>query len=306
MPFPADPASVRDRGAVSGSPAVEEREVRAADPSLSPRTNARLTEELREVIGAKRVRVPVDRLHASQGERPTQVGLGLFLSIHRLVLTFSVAAVVTFGTIISLTTGNWWFLALAAGLHSMGTMTVWFACFRITTITEHPSPSLAAAMTEDGVRSPDDRFSRMVAEFTPEPQRGVSETLAPQFNERTVPAGSEPVRAGVEQASAMTPTSGPSRSPSSWGTPHTLMSAIALALLLLSIAIPAGMGGGWLWLTAAVMVPVCVCWLLFEWVLLRHPERAHMHSSRPVIGIILGTSAIVAVFCVVVAAVPHH
>ena len=104
----------------------------------------------------------------------------------------------------------------------------------------------------------------------------------------------------------MTPTAQPSGTPATAGTPHVLMTSIPIALVLFSIAIPAGMGGGWLWLTAAVMVPVSICWFLLEWLLFRHPERAHMRTSRPVVGIILGTSAAVAVFCVVVAAVPHH
>lgn len=38
-------------GVAPSPPRVEEREVRAADPQLSPETNARLTEELREVVG---------------------------------------------------------------------------------------------------------------------------------------------------------------------------------------------------------------------------------------------------------------
>src|SRR5947209_20019659 len=47
---------------------AEVREVRSEDPELSSETNRRVTEELREVIGAERVRVPADRPHASTGE----------------------------------------------------------------------------------------------------------------------------------------------------------------------------------------------------------------------------------------------
>ncbi|MDQ6606107.1 MAG: hypothetical protein M3Z06_06115 [Actinomycetota bacterium] len=59
---PPTPDGQRDGG--PGGLAIEEREVRAKDPELSGRTNARLTEELREVVGADRVRVPKGRPHA--------------------------------------------------------------------------------------------------------------------------------------------------------------------------------------------------------------------------------------------------
>jgi len=60
-----------------GSPPLERREVRASDPHLSDETNARLTEELREIVGADVVEVPVDRERIAEGEyalRPTWTG----------------------------------------------------------------------------------------------------------------------------------------------------------------------------------------------------------------------------------------
>lgn len=289
----------------SPRPRLEDREVRAADPQLSPETNARLTQELREVIGADHVQVPVDRAHGSRGELSPQHDLSAFLSLNRLTITFVLGVAMVVGGVISLTTGSWWFLALAMGLHGLGTMSVYLISFRITAITEHPSPSVAAAMAEEGVRSPDARFSQMVDEFRAEPEPTVGDILSAGYNERTVAAIEAPARAGAEQGSAWTPTAMPSASAPSGG-PDAIISGFAITLLILSIVLPAAMGGGWLWLTLAVMAPICVGWFVLQATMLRHPERMHISSGRPLLAIVLCTTVAVVVFCIVVAAVPGH
>jgi lysylphosphatidylglycerol synthetase-like protein (DUF2156 family) len=285
---------------------LEDREVKAADPQLSPETNQRLTAELQEVIGAEHVQVPADRPHGSRGELPPQHDLSAFLNLNRLAVLFGVGVAVVVGGVISLTTGDWWFLVLAAGVHALGTMTMYVMSFRITAITEHPSPTVAAAMAEEGVRSPDARFSRMVDEFRTEPEPGAAEILSPDSNERTVPAVEAPATAGAEQATAMTPTAMPSASAPPGGTPDAIISVTAITLLILSIVLPATMGGGWLWLTVAVMAPICAGWFVLQATMLRHPERMHISSGRPLLAIILCTAAAVAIFCAIVAAVPGH
>lgn len=63
----------------------------------------------------------------------------------------------TFGVVVSLATGKWWVLPLAAGVHALGTMTVTLSIIRVTTVSEHPAPDVAAALVEEGVRNPDGR-----------------------------------------------------------------------------------------------------------------------------------------------------
>lgn len=258
------------------------------------------------MIGTDHVQVPADRVHGSQGELPPRHDFSAFLTLNRMAFVFGIAIAVVVGAIISLTTGDWWFLALAAGVHALGTMTIYLTSFRITAITEHPSPTVAAAMAEEGVRAPDARFSRMVEEFRSQPEPSAQDALSPDSNERTVPAAEAPATAGAEQATAMTPTAGPSASAPPGGTPDAVISATAVTLLILSIVLPATMGGGWLWLTAAVMIPICAGWFVLQRTLLRHPERMHISSGRPLLAIILCTAAAVAVFCAIVAAVPGH
>jgi hypothetical protein len=249
---------------ITGAPGTEEREVRADDPALSPETNARLTEELRETIGADRVRVPADRPHVSRGEesRRQRGALG-YLGMHRFVLVRNASIFLTFAAVLALATGSWWILPLAAGVHALGTMAVTLTAIRMTTITEHPAPEVSAALAEEGVSSPDERFSEMVDEFRTQTSGGVGEVVAAGANDRTVEAGVDPARAGAEQSTAWTPSAGPSRAVGPGGTPDLLIWATAGSLLLASILISA-VQGGWMWLLAAVMLPLVGGWMAMQ------------------------------------------
>jgi hypothetical protein len=284
---------------------TELREVRSADPELSPETNERLTRELRDVVGAERARVPADRPHATRGEHPGQQGVGAYMGMHRFQLIRATAIVLTFAAIIALATGDWWVLPLAAGLHALGTMTVVLTILRMTTTSEHPSAELAAAMAEQGVPNPDEHFSRMVEEFRAEPERGAGEVLSPGFNERTVDAIDAPAEAGAEQSSAMTPTSQPSEPGGERGAPDVLIWSTVAALFVLSIVLPAVLGGGWLWLLPAVMVPLLAGWTVLQ-VALAREGQVRISGRGPLIAIALCTSIAVAVFCAVVALAFQH
>jgi hypothetical protein len=199
---------------------LEEREVAIHDLDLAREINDRLTEEVRDVIGKNRVRVPRDRPRPSHGERPPRRGLLAYLSRYRLLLTMTFAAAVVVGAIISLVTGSWWFIALPLGLHAVGTIAVTVLLVRMTTITERPSPTTMAVLEEAGIRNPEEYFSHLVAEFTEprrrrsadtKPRKGLADVVTPGENERTVEAGADPAGAAAEQSSAVTPSSGPSR-----------------------------------------------------------------------------------------------
>jgi hypothetical protein len=136
-------------------------------------------------------------------------------------------------------------------VHALGTMTVTLTITRMTTISEHPSPEVAAALAEEGVTNPDEHFSRMVEEFREQPdgiadERGATEVISPGFNERTVPADEATAEGSVEQSSAITPTSQPSRPAGEGGAPDVLIWATTFSLFVLSIVVPATGGGGWL------------------------------------------------------------
>lgn len=286
--------------------ATEEREVSAADPALSAATNARVTEELRDVVGADRVRVPAERPRASRGEQPHPRHPIAYLTAQRLDVLRGFAIVLTFGAIVALITRTWWLLPVAAGVHALGTMTVVMSVLRLTTVTERPSPEVGAAMAEEGVSSPDERFSRMVDEFAPASDRGTGTVLSPGHNERTVSAGADPLRAAAEQSSAMTPTAEPSRPGGEGGTPDFLIWATAASLLIVSIIVPLLEGGGWMWLLPAIMVPLLIGWVVLQAVMVNRGDAVQVTSRRPLVAVVLCTAVAVAVFCAVVALAYQH
>jgi hypothetical protein len=303
---PGVPAEAEQPEPEEHSDEIEVREVRAADPELSAETNERLTAELREVIGERQVRVPADRPHATRGEHPHQQGLAAYLNMHRFQLVRVTAIVLTFAGIIALVTGDWWVLPLAAGLHAFGTMTVALTAIRMTTTSEHPSPEIAAAMAEEGVRNPDEHFSRMVEEFREQPEHGASEVLSPGFSERTADTLDAPAEAAAEQSSAMTPTGQPSEVSGQGGAPDVLIWTMIFGLFALSVALPPALGGGWLWLLTAVMVPLLVGWAVAQVAIIRRGERLQVRGRAPLVGIVVCTAIAVAGFCALVAFAFQH
>jgi hypothetical protein len=284
---------------------LEEREVRAEDPELSPEINQRLTQELRETVGAERVRVPVDRPHATRGEDPQQHGFVAHMNQHRFQLIRATAIALTFGAILSLATGIWWLLPLAAGVHALGTMTVLLTIVRMTTIPEHVSPEVEAAMAEEGVSNPDERFSRMVEEFSDKDEAGATEVISPGYNERSADAEFDTARAAGEQSGAMTPTSQPSQ-PAEGGTPDFLIWSTALALAVFCIALPPAIGGGWYWLVTAVTLPLIAAWMLLQRLMVTRQGQLHLHGRGPVLAIVVCTAVAVAGFCAIVAIAFAH
>lgn len=298
--------SSRDRAEERSRQRVEERAVRSADPRLSPETNARVTEELREVLGTDRVQVPADRPHPSEGEQPRRQSAGAYLTEHRFEFMRATAIVLTFGAIISLITNDWWLLPLAAGIHALGTMAVGMGILRMTTIVERPSASLSAALADEGVSSPDERFSEVVEEFLPQPAGGTGQVISPGRNRRTTEAGLDPAAATAEQSTAMTPTAAPSQPGGEAATPDLAIWGMALGLLVSSIVIPPLSGGSWMWLLTAIMVPLVAGWVALQAVMINRGDSVQITSRKPVIGIIVATTIAVAGFCAVVAFAFQH
>jgi hypothetical protein len=280
---------------------LEEREVRSADPELSEDTNQRLTEELREAVGADHVVVPSDRPHTSEGEHEQQPGMLAYLNQNRLTFMRSGLIALTFGAIVALITNTWWLLPLAAGIHALGTMSVVFGSLHLTTLSEHPSPTLAAQLAEEGISSTDEHFSRLVEEFQPEPSATTAEVATPNANRRTTSASTDPARAAAEQSGAMTPTAEPSEPAESGALPDYMNWALIAGLAIVCLVIPPVAGGGWMWLLPAVVLPTLGLWAFVQWALEFRPELVHRRSPALVAAITLGITVAVAAFCAVVA-----
>jgi hypothetical protein len=178
---------------------LEERVVEVNDPALSPDINHRLTEAVREVIGADRVMVPADRPRVSQGERPRRSPLQGISSTRMMVLGL-IAVAVCVGLVIA-TTGNHWILAVIAFVVLAIALTaVTMGILGLASVEEYPDPGLAALLSEQGVRAPEVRFSELVREFTP----------MADSEHRVAATEDDPAQAQAEQQGAMTPTGGPS------------------------------------------------------------------------------------------------
>jgi hypothetical protein len=184
--------------------ALERREVKVDEPELSPRTNERLTAEVREVVGDDQVTVPADRPRPSRGESTAAPGRRLTAELkpNRFIMAMIGGSFLVIAAIVALAIGQWWilvgaFLVLVVVLAAMVATVL-----RMTSSQERPSATTVAALEEDGVGDPERHFSELVKEFTPEPT-GDDE-------HRRTAVEDEPVSASAEQENAITPSGGPS------------------------------------------------------------------------------------------------
>lgn len=248
----------------AGGQELEEREVKVADPGLDQTANQRLTEELQDVLGTDRVQVPKDQPHPSRGEQPPRRGLWSEIISRRLTVVMMLAAFLTIGAIVSLATGSWWLLLVALGVHALGTVVVTSVVLRMTTISEHASPTTSAMLAEEGIGDPDEHFSQLVDEFT-EPEDGRdSNGGAAGDTARTSESSEAPGKSAAEQSDAMTPTSGASQPTEGGGVADGLMWATVAALLVVSLIVPVTAGGGAMWILPVVMVPLLLAWVLIQ------------------------------------------
>jgi hypothetical protein len=182
---------------------LEERAVEVNLPTLSADANHRLTEALRDVIGADTVRVPADRPHPSQGERPRAtlmqrmttwkaIGMGL------IAVTLGVAFI-----IFTALSHDWLLTGLAFVVLLVSLLVVTTAIIELASVPEYPDPGIVALLAEEGISDPEVRFSEMVMEFTPE---------VGDHEERHTAVHDDPARAIAEQQGALTATSGPTES----------------------------------------------------------------------------------------------
>jgi len=117
-------------------PRFVERDVRSEDPGLSPEANRLLTEELREILGADRVEVPVDvPLPATHPNATAFLAANRLLLVVALVLDACATAIIAFGAIL------------------------------LATEVEHVSPARAFRLEREGVRDPDEKLTELVQQY---------------------------------------------------------------------------------------------------------------------------------------------
>jgi hypothetical protein len=189
-------------------PQLERRAVEVHEPGLSASTNAQLTDELRDVIGADEVEIPADRAHPSTGEHVEhRRSLPLpFPLPNNFIVAQGGLALVVVGAIAALAVviHRWWTLVLALLVLGAMTYLVVAMIIKMTSNPERPDATTVAAMEQEGVDDPEQLFSDVVAEFTPVPEAGGQAG-------RTTDVVDDPAQAAAEQRDATTPSGGPSR-----------------------------------------------------------------------------------------------
>ena len=67
----------------------------------------------------------------------------------RLLIGFTLGTAIVVGAVVSLATGSWWFLALALGLHAVGTTIVMLTLGSRLREYDKPDPSTEARLKEE-------------------------------------------------------------------------------------------------------------------------------------------------------------
>jgi hypothetical protein len=257
------------------------REVRSADPSLSPEANRLLTDELREVVGAEEVELPAGtpaRHETDHGGRSTFAGT---LAANRVLIVVSLTALIVVGVIVSLATGSWWALVAACAVHATGTLLIAAFAIHMTTRVEHVDPTTAARLEAEGVTDPDRVLSGLTEEFAGAQRAGgAAEVVSTGHNDNLADPDSEPAQAALEQRTVMTPSARGS-SPAGSGSPIGAMPlAIVVGLVVITLIVAIA-EGGWLWAVPAITWAGAAVWLALTLRVDGHAEQQAASDGTP-------------------------
>jgi len=262
-------------------PRTVRREVRSADPSLSPEANRLLTDELREVVGADEVEVPAGtpaHHEVDHGGRATFLGT---LAANRVLIAVSLAALIVVGVIVSLATGSWWALVAACAVHATGTLLIAAFAIHMTTRVEHVEPTTAARLEAEGVTDPDRVLGELTEEFAGAQRAGgAAEVVSTGHNDNLADPDAQPAQAAVEQRTVMTPSARGS-SPAGSGSPIGAMPLAIVASLVVITLIVAIAEGSWMWAVPAITWAGAAVWLALALRVDGHAEQRAAHDGRP-------------------------
>lgn len=249
---------------------------RPDDPALSPEASRLLTDELRAAVGDASAELPADAAARRRDPHGGRAPLVATLLANRVLVAISFAILIVVGVIASLATGSWWLLAVAAGVHAVGTLAVAAFAIGLTTQVEHVDPGTAARLEAEGVADPDRVLAELAREHAGDREpRGAAAVVSTGRNDDRADPTRQPARAGVEQRTAMTPASGPTR-PGGSGSPIGLMPvAVVASLVVLTLAIAIAEGGA-VWLAPTLVWGAAALWL---YVVLRVDGRAEQRAA---------------------------
>jgi hypothetical protein len=231
---------------------AQRRFVRSEDPSLSAEANAALTEELQQAIGADEVSMPADAPDPATAERSGHSTAGATVASLRPLFIVTLLAALTVGAVIALTTGSWWALVVAVGVHALGTMVVASGAIQLTTQIEHASPQTTAQLEEEGVADPDRVLSDLVEEYTGQAESSPAGGV--------ITGGDTGSQAPAAQRRAMTPGVPASGDRSAIAA---LPWFVVIGVTVFSL-VAAVLEGGKMWATPAIVVPLGAGWIALD------------------------------------------
>jgi hypothetical protein len=260
---------------------TERRFVRSDDPNLSAEANAALTEELQQAIGAEQVSMPADAPDPATAERSGDSAATATVASMRPLFIVTLLAALTVGAVIALSTGSWWALVVAVGVHAVATMVVASGAIQLTTQIEHASPQTTARLEEEGVADPDRVLSDLVEEYTGEAETSPAAGV--------ISAGDTGSQAPAAQRRAVTP-----------GVPASGESSIVAALpwfVVIGVTLVALVGavveGGKVWAAPAIVLPLGAAWIALDRYLSSRAEQER--SPGPGRLVIVGACAVAGV-----------
>ena len=231
---------------------TERRFVRSDDPNLSAEANAALTEELQQAIGAEQVSMPADAPDPATAERSGDSAATATVASMRPLFIVTLLAALTVGAVIALSTGSWWALVVAVGVHAVATMVVASGAIQLTTQIEHASPQTTARLEEEGVADPDRVLSDLVEEYTGEAETSPAAGV--------ISAGDTGSQSPAAQRRAVTP-----------GVPASGENSVVAALpwfvvtgVTLVALVGAVLEGGKVWATPAIVLPLGAAWIALD------------------------------------------
>jgi hypothetical protein len=199
---------------------------------------------------------------------------------NRAVIVISFAALLVVGAILSLVTGSWWAVVVAAGVHAVGMLLVAGVVIQLTTEVEHASPERAARLEEEGVADPDRLLSERLEDYSGGAARGAAEVVSPGFNERTADPRDQATASAAQQRTTLTPAGSASRPAGSrsavaalpwWAVLGSFAASVLLAVIF----------GGAVWLAPAVAAPAVAGWIALQLLLDGRAEETAAARGEP-------------------------
>jgi hypothetical protein len=231
---------------------TERRFVRSEDPKLSPEANAAMTDELQQAVGSQSIPMPADAPDPATVERAGDSAAKATAVSMRPLFIVTLLVALTVGVIVALSTGSWWVLVGALGVHALGTMVVASGAIQLTTQIEHASPETTARLEEEGVADPDRVLSDLVEEYSGQAQSSPAGGV--------VSAGDSGSQAPAAQRRAMTPgVPGSGDGSAIAALPWFVVTGVTVVALIAAI-----IEGGKVWAAPAVVVPLGAAWIAMD------------------------------------------